>query len=139
MRKMSGSLGHSRVVARSQLFCRVFLQFVKFSNIAEDTPSYHRRYDFFVSKFSSMCHSAHADPEIRAELRTAGLRGLQVRHGAAAARNSAAAAGWDAAAGGGGCQPEVSVALGGRGRGGWNPVNHRRTSIRPARGLVLPF
>ncbi|KAK7501482.1 hypothetical protein BaRGS_00007286 [Batillaria attramentaria] len=30
--------------------------FVKFSNIEEDAPSYHRRYDFFVSKFSSMCH-----------------------------------------------------------------------------------
>ena len=34
----------------------VLFQFVKFSNIEEDTPSYHRRYDFFVSKFSSMCH-----------------------------------------------------------------------------------
>ncbi|GJQ76302.1 putative protein EFR3 homolog [Trypoxylus dichotomus] len=31
--------------------------FVKFANIEEDTPSYHRRYDFFVSKFSAMCHS----------------------------------------------------------------------------------
>ena len=36
-------------------FC--WFQFVKFSNIEEDAPSYHRRYDFFVSKFSSMCHS----------------------------------------------------------------------------------
>ena len=34
-----------------------YLQFVKFANIEEDTPSYHRRYDFFVSKFSAMCHS----------------------------------------------------------------------------------
>ncbi|XP_043193867.1 protein EFR3 homolog cmp44E-like isoform X3 [Amphibalanus amphitrite] len=51
--------------------------FVKFSNIAEDTPSYHRRYDFFVSKFSSMCHSSHADMDTRMELRTAGLQGLQ--------------------------------------------------------------
>ena len=25
--------------------------FVQFANIQEDTPSYHRRYDFFVSKF----------------------------------------------------------------------------------------
>ncbi|XP_060559880.1 protein EFR3 homolog B-like [Ruditapes philippinarum] len=32
--------------------------FVKFANIEEDTPSYHRRYDFFVSKFSAMCHSS---------------------------------------------------------------------------------
>ena len=28
--------------------------FVKFANIEEDTPSYHRCYDFFVSKFSAM-------------------------------------------------------------------------------------
>ena len=41
------------------------LQFVKFSNIEEDTPSYHRRYDFFVSKFSSMCHSGLAKDEER--------------------------------------------------------------------------
>ncbi|XP_037085825.1 LOW QUALITY PROTEIN: protein EFR3 homolog cmp44E-like [Pollicipes pollicipes] len=51
--------------------------FVKFSNIAEDTPSYHRRYDFFVSKFASMCHSAHSSPATRLELRMAGLEGLQ--------------------------------------------------------------
>ncbi|MEE6517947.1 hypothetical protein FKM82_028570, partial [Ascaphus truei] len=41
--------------------------FVKFANIEEDTPSYHRRYDFFVSRFSAMCHSCHNDPEIRTE------------------------------------------------------------------------
>lgn len=41
------------------------LQFVKFANIEEDTPSYHRRYDFFVSQFSAMCHSTHEDPETR--------------------------------------------------------------------------
>ncbi|KAF3857765.1 hypothetical protein F7725_010966 [Dissostichus mawsoni] len=35
-----------------------FLQFVKFANIEEDTPSYHRRYDFFV-------------------IRIAGIKGLQ--------------------------------------------------------------
>ena len=34
----------------------MLVQFVKFANIEEDTPSYHRRYDFFVSKFSAMCH-----------------------------------------------------------------------------------
>lgn len=41
------------------------LQFVKFANIEEDTPSYHRRYDFFVSQFSAMCHSTHDDTETR--------------------------------------------------------------------------
>ncbi|XP_076412098.1 protein EFR3 homolog A isoform X5 [Peromyscus maniculatus bairdii] len=41
--------------------------FVKFANIEEDTPSYHRRYDFFVSRFSAMCHSCHSDPEIRTD------------------------------------------------------------------------
>ncbi|XP_017774254.1 PREDICTED: protein EFR3 homolog cmp44E isoform X2 [Nicrophorus vespilloides] len=50
--------------------------FVKFANIEEDTPSYHRRYDFFVSKFSAMCHSGD-DREIRDNIRTAGIRGLQ--------------------------------------------------------------
>lgn len=38
-----------------------FLQFVKFANIEEDTPSYHRSYDFFVSRFSEMCHSEDED------------------------------------------------------------------------------
>ena len=40
-------------------------QFVKFANIEEDTPSYHRSYDFFVSRFSEMCHSSHDDLEIK--------------------------------------------------------------------------
>uniref|UniRef100_A0A8D0FWG0 EFR3-like protein B n=1 Tax=Strix occidentalis caurina TaxID=311401 RepID=A0A8D0FWG0_STROC len=39
--------------------------FVKFANIEEDTPSYHRSYDFFVSRFSEMCHSSHDDLDIR--------------------------------------------------------------------------
>ncbi|KAL1514341.1 hypothetical protein ABEB36_003614 [Hypothenemus hampei] len=50
--------------------------FVKFANIEEDTPSYHRRYDFFVSKFSAMCHSGD-NKEIRDKIRTAGIKGLQ--------------------------------------------------------------
>lgn len=50
-------------------------QFVKFANINEDTPSYHRRYDFFISKFSSMCHSDSHD--LRDSLRLAGIKGLQ--------------------------------------------------------------
>ncbi|CAF94893.1 unnamed protein product, partial [Tetraodon nigroviridis] len=72
--------------------------FVKFANIEEDTPSYHRRYDFFVSQFSAMCHSTHEDPETmtrsglrlglglgslltslaaNVRIRVAGIRGLQ--------------------------------------------------------------
>uniref|UniRef100_A0A8C0Z8A0 Uncharacterized protein n=1 Tax=Cyanistes caeruleus TaxID=156563 RepID=A0A8C0Z8A0_CYACU len=43
--------------------------FVKFANIEEDTPSYHRSYDFFVSRFSEMCHSAHPCPEFSMEFR----------------------------------------------------------------------
>ncbi|KAJ0060877.1 hypothetical protein NL108_001724, partial [Boleophthalmus pectinirostris] len=51
--------------------------FVKFANIEEDTPSYHRSYDFFVSRFSEMCHSSFEDPDIRTNIRMAGIRGLQ--------------------------------------------------------------
>uniref|UniRef100_A0A8C7XTW1 EFR3 homolog Bb (S. cerevisiae) n=1 Tax=Oryzias sinensis TaxID=183150 RepID=A0A8C7XTW1_9TELE len=51
--------------------------FVKFANIEEDTPSYHRSYDFFVSRFSEMCHSSYEDPDIRTNIRMAGIRGLQ--------------------------------------------------------------
>ncbi|KAA0718745.1 Protein EFR3 -like protein A [Triplophysa tibetana] len=51
--------------------------FVKFANIEEDTPSYHRRYDFFVSQFSAMCHSTHEDLETRSRIRVAGIKGLQ--------------------------------------------------------------
>ncbi|XP_023252430.1 protein EFR3 homolog A isoform X1 [Seriola lalandi dorsalis] len=51
--------------------------FVKFANIEEDTPSYHRRYDFFVSQFSAMCHSTHEDVETRTRIRVAGIKGLQ--------------------------------------------------------------
>ncbi|XP_018576301.1 protein EFR3 homolog cmp44E isoform X1 [Anoplophora glabripennis] len=50
--------------------------FVKFANIEEDTPSYHRRYDFFVSKFSAMCHSGDRE-DIRDKIRIAGIKGLQ--------------------------------------------------------------
>ncbi|XP_073418023.1 protein EFR3 homolog B isoform X2 [Dendrobates tinctorius] len=51
--------------------------FVKFANIEEDTPSYHRSYDFFVSRFSEMCHSSYEDMEIRTNIRMAGIKGLQ--------------------------------------------------------------
>ncbi|KAG7215637.1 hypothetical protein INR49_021992 [Caranx melampygus] len=51
--------------------------FVKFANIEEDTPSYHRSYDFFVSRFSEMCHSEHEDVDIQNKIRVSGIRGLQ--------------------------------------------------------------
>ncbi|XP_036368487.1 protein EFR3 homolog A isoform X2 [Octopus sinensis] len=51
--------------------------FVKFTNIEEDTPSYHRRYDFFVSRFSAMCHCDEVSESDRLKIRTAGLRGIQ--------------------------------------------------------------
>ena len=51
--------------------------FVRFANIEEDTPSYHRRYDFFVSKFSSLCHSNSKELDVRCKLRVAGLCGLR--------------------------------------------------------------
>lgn len=51
--------------------------FVRFANIEEDTPSYHRRYDFFISKFSSMCHANNDNIELRDSIRMAGIKGLQ--------------------------------------------------------------
>lgn len=51
--------------------------FVEFANIEEDTPSYHRRYDFFVSKFASMAHNSDQNLSKRRQLRMAGLNGLQ--------------------------------------------------------------
>lgn len=45
--------------------CLALVQFVKFANIEEDTPSYHRSYDFFVSRFSEMCHSEHNDLDVQ--------------------------------------------------------------------------
>lgn len=52
-------------------------QFVKFANIEEDTPSYHRSYDFFVCKFSSLCHNNQTDLKKRKILRVAGLIGIR--------------------------------------------------------------
>lgn len=51
--------------------------FMKFANVEEDAPSYHRRYDFFVSKFSALCHNGHQSLETQRKLRQAGLHGLQ--------------------------------------------------------------
>ncbi|KAH9504174.1 Protein EFR3 B, partial [Bulinus truncatus] len=56
---------------------RATQSFVKFANVEEDAPSYHRRYDFFVSKFSSLCHNNTQDVQTRRKLRQAGLKGLQ--------------------------------------------------------------
>ncbi|XP_032880979.1 protein EFR3 homolog B isoform X2 [Amblyraja radiata] len=51
--------------------------FIKFANIEEDTPSYHRSYDFFVCRFSEMCHSGHDDVADRTKIRMSGIKGLQ--------------------------------------------------------------
>ncbi|CAG0893188.1 unnamed protein product [Cyprideis torosa] len=50
--------------------------FIKFANIQEETPTYHLRFDFFVSKFCSMCHDGSTSLETRAGLRRAGLNGI---------------------------------------------------------------
>ncbi|CAI4231697.1 unnamed protein product [Auanema sp. JU1783] len=49
--------------------------FVTFSNIEESSPSYHRQYDFFISKFSQMCHGPYGDDSKL--IRLAGLKGLR--------------------------------------------------------------
>ena len=51
--------------------------FVIFANIEEDTPSYHREYDFFVSKFSEMCYKDGSSSEENKKIKMAGLCGLQ--------------------------------------------------------------
>ena len=50
--------------------------FLRFSKIEEETPSYHRSYDFFISRFATMCMSSHNDEEVRKRLRISGLEGL---------------------------------------------------------------
>ncbi|KJH49184.1 hypothetical protein DICVIV_04685 [Dictyocaulus viviparus] len=49
--------------------------FVTFSNIEESSPSYDRQYDFFISKFSQMCHATYGDDSRK--IRCAGLKGLR--------------------------------------------------------------
>uniref|UniRef100_A0A0K0D0L1 Protein EFR3 homolog A n=1 Tax=Angiostrongylus cantonensis TaxID=6313 RepID=A0A0K0D0L1_ANGCA len=49
--------------------------FVTFSNIEESSPSYDRQYDFFISKFSQMCHATTG--EDWRKIRSAGLKGLR--------------------------------------------------------------
>ncbi len=50
--------------------------FSQFSQIKEDTPNYHRSYDFFIERFSQMCHSDYPDAELRKSIRLSGLHGL---------------------------------------------------------------
>ncbi|KAH7727484.1 Protein C32D5.3 [Aphelenchoides avenae] len=49
--------------------------FCAFSTIEENAPSYHRQYDFFISKFSSVCHASKG--EYAVQRRYDGLRGLR--------------------------------------------------------------
>ncbi|XP_066918640.1 protein EFR3 homolog B-like [Clytia hemisphaerica] len=51
--------------------------FVKFANIDEDTPSYHRRYEFFISRFSQLCYGSNDDSDTEKSIRLSGLQGLQ--------------------------------------------------------------
>lgn len=50
---------------------------MKYAHIEEETPSYHRRYDFFIDKFAALCHSNHKDLEQRKQLRLSGLKGIK--------------------------------------------------------------
>jgi hypothetical protein len=49
--------------------------FLAFASICEDSPSYHRQYDFFISKFSSMCHAFRGEHTKSQKFN--GLRGLR--------------------------------------------------------------
>lgn len=51
--------------------------FVKFADIPEDIPSYHRSYDQFVDKFSMMCHNNDSNPVTRKAIRRAGMMGIR--------------------------------------------------------------
>ncbi|XP_046846972.1 protein EFR3 homolog B-like [Xenia sp. Carnegie-2017] len=51
--------------------------FVIYANIEEDIPSYHREYDFFVSKFCELCHRDIESADQNNKIKMAGLRGLQ--------------------------------------------------------------
>lgn len=56
---------------------RATSSFVKFANIDEDTPSYHRRYEFFISRFSQLCYGNDSNKETEKKIRLSGLQGLQ--------------------------------------------------------------
>jgi len=50
--------------------------FLQFAQKEEDVPAYHRRYDFFISRFSQMCHFETNDPEVTTKIRVSGLQGI---------------------------------------------------------------
>jgi len=50
--------------------------FLFFAQKEEDVPAYHRRYDFFIRKFSQMCHFETNDPTITNKIRVSGLKGI---------------------------------------------------------------
>ncbi|CAJ0586678.1 unnamed protein product, partial [Mesorhabditis spiculigera] len=52
------------------------MSFVKFSNIEESAPSYHRQYDFFIQRFSQMCYAVGSSAEKRRISGVKGIRGL---------------------------------------------------------------
>ena len=62
---------------KQELPCLATPSFITFAIIEEDTSSYHRRYDFFVSKFNSTFHSNHQDTDRQTSLTTAVLKGQQ--------------------------------------------------------------
>jgi hypothetical protein len=66
---------------RSELSCalqiRATQSFESFSTKHEETPGYNRRYDFFISKFASLCHNNNVNLAMQDRLRVAGLRGLR--------------------------------------------------------------
>jgi len=59
-----------------QLQTTAAASFSAFSQIKEDTPNPHRTYDFFIERFSAMCHAEHQDQLVRDEVRLSGLQGL---------------------------------------------------------------
>jgi len=50
--------------------------FLQFAQKEEDMPAYHRRYDFFIDKFSQMCHYETNDPNVTKQIRVSGLQGI---------------------------------------------------------------
>lgn len=50
--------------------------FLQFSQKEEDMPAYHRRYDFFIDKFSQMCHVQTNDLDMTLQIRISGLQGI---------------------------------------------------------------
>jgi len=55
---------------------RASKSFLEFAAKDEDVPAYHRRYDFFIKKFSQMCMSENNDEEMTTKIRVSGLTGI---------------------------------------------------------------